>query len=254
LELNEHGDYEHKNTNLIKSLTKLKSLDLNLPFCVVQLEHLSVAEYDASDVKDLLPLVKLRSLHFNKCPKIVQLGGLQYLPQLENLKLEHCRGDITDLSVLSCCYQLKYLSLSFLTTHPGKYVPNFSSIFGLLELTLSEFPENTDIGALAPLKNLKKLKLRHFYKLKNLQPLQFLKKLTDLRICEFHELVDVSALSKLTSLTELHFYECINLQDVEPLSGLTNLTSLSFFGSRKISNITSLEKIDSLRNFYECFA
>jgi Leucine-rich repeat (LRR) protein len=211
------------------------------------------------------PLVELRALTLRFCPGVENLHSLSHLTSLRYLNLEYF-PDLAELQGIA-----KLPQLTSVRIYEGKKttaLPAFKSA-GLRRLIMEKSRDLTDIGALAALRRLERLKLDDCPAVKDFSALGALARLRKLSLSRAvgltaltvlrgfdgleelnlngcRELSDFSALQTLSGLTSLNVNGCGKLSDLGVLSGLSSLCELSLWGCAGVSDIAPLAKLDKL--------
>ena len=199
----------------ILRVTDTDLVDLTPISCLKKLEVLEVYN---NKIKDIDPLRGLLKLHW------LDIAGnqVQSLKPISGLNLKELKaGDnqFTDLTPLARMVSLEWLSL-YQTREGSSKILSIQPLAGLTNLT-HLFIKNNNI--------------------KNIWPLQNLTQLEVLVLSE-NGIVDIRGLGKLYSHKTLHL-DSNQIWDIKIISNLQRLTYLNLKDNKKISNVTSLSKL-----------
>lgn len=209
------------NTSSLKSLTKLKSLNL--------------LSNQISDINSLEELTNLHELELS-CNKITDISALKRLINLNKLNLEF--NTINDISALKGLTNLKELRLG------SNKINDISPLKGMTNLEhLTLYYNNiSDISILKELTNLKHLSLSS----NKISDISALKELTNLDSISLdnNNISDISTLKGLTNLSFIYLNDN-KISDISSLKELTNVTVLDL-SNNKISDISELKELTKL--------
>lgn len=214
------------------------------------LKHLQL--YHCRKLKDLTPLSSLTQLTFLQLSgvtweELVDLSPLAGLSALEDLELGFM-PKVRDLAPIAGLTKLR--SLQLFEMHQVQDLTPLSNLINLRSLRLYQMDQVQDLTPLSNLINLRGLILD--CPVQDLTPLSNLTNLSYLWISS-KELVDLSPLERLTGLRELHLSTMEKVHDLTPISVLPNLLSLTLYGSQPSTDLSSLNRLTSLRSLIHDF-
>ena len=222
------------------------------------LEILSLADVQTPDLRQLTPLVNLRSLTivereaehdpFSDEPSysITDYSPLSVLTKLESLHLES--KAIREISFLKSLTGLKELSLNKTETI------SMESLAGLSQLTALELTGNhslKDYDFIPSLTGLHSLILDK----STSQPDPDLSVLSQLESLDISGLMSVAPLGRLTNLKSLSIHGC-NIDEIQAISSLTNLERLACYSAWTyavpLQNVSFLDGMTNLKYLDLC--
>ena len=263
---------------VLASLTKLKTLDLNLVegtdisilSNLVNLESIAISDYSLDYFATLSVLPKLKSLTTSMYgtrgseESDEKLATIASLTSLETLKLEIQDG-ISSFEPLSILSNLKHFEL----ISSGKYstLTGLTSLSNLTTLVLTAPRFDNEVADLTGLSNLtsltmvrgsaipetiislpvslQELSIPQFYNIGSVQ-LEGLINLERLDLSGNGKFRDISALAGLTNLKELDLSKNSVLFDISVLAELTSLEKLDLYRTA-IDNISVLGELTNLK-------
>jgi len=213
-------------------------LNFSKAFDVGDLEEVSVARSEVTDISVLSGLTSLRTLGLRGI-QLTDISPISLLLQLQNLFLEtHCVVDISPLTSLTLLQKL---------TIKHSLVSDISALANLTDLTDLKIVNTRvlDVTSLARLTKLTNLQLQ-FNDLSDISPLSTLIQLTYLDLGSTR-VVDISPLYPLIQLRYLSLART-GVVDISPLSGLTQMKGLQFCytGIEDIAPLSGLLQLEAL--------
>ena len=246
--------------------------DLNILPSFRNLKTLDLSDWQGTDLSVLSKIKSLKSFTLRDCNCISELSVLSDCPRLRSLDINNCyeinNKSIEDISHLSKLEELYLLyedkvddltpignisSLRYLLLSGMYHVDSIDFISNMRELEeLYLYGMNmSDIGFVAPLKNLRSLDISYNYgrdengdfvgKISDISPISGLTRLESLNLMD----MDVSDISPIADLTELRFLvlEALHPDSLAPLYGLDKLRACLITNSGCTEN--ELEKLRS---------
>ena len=198
--------------------------------CATNLDRLSLARNQITNLSPLVGLTKLRRLWLG-VNKITNISPLTKHTKLEFLDLTD--NQITNISPLAGLKKLEKLALT------DNQITNISPLAGLKKLEQLSLRDNrvSSLRPLAGLTNLSAELVLDGNQITNLSPLAGLTKLEILHLSN-NQITDLSPLAGLTKLGGLYLHNN-KITNLSPLTGLTNLVRL-WLQSNSISDIDPL--------------
>ena len=246
-------------------LTDLTPL-IDLPrLSMLSIQGVAINDYVLADLREAMPACRIFYDSVVEAARPISLGGTVFTEDVETLDLSY--RDITDLSKLSYCLQLRDLNLT------GNPLESMTTLSGLPKLTILNLQgtgmRDEDLLFLATLHRLTYLDLRHNPELtaegldglaavlKNCQIIHddvfFTVELGGVRLTSDmteadltgRGLSDIHGLDKFARLRRLSLYGN-GLEDISPLSGCTALEELDLRFNR-VRDLTPLYSCKNLK-------
>ena len=168
--------------------------------------------------------------------KIVDLSGLETLPNLEAVVIE-CSVETLDFRKLTRLREC-------LLAHPAT-LGNVQDCSSLAELALFGL-RVTDLAALSSMSNLRRLHLHQLRQLTSLDGIQQLS-LERVELVDLTRLRSVVPLAALRRLRSLSLTGCRRIADLPTIEALASLETLSIIGGPQIPTLQFLKRLTNLR-------
>ena len=242
--------------------TALTSLDLS-----------GCMQFSDAGFKVLACLHNLLHLNLGGCSKITDAGA-QNMSNLRllTLKLTHCHR-LVSLGFLRAMAELNSLDVSWCTSLVDDSLQDLSRLHQLRKLNFRGCYQLSDVGlqhlASIPLhalnlcggvclrstaanlsSSIQELHMSHCDLIGSLDGVSHLVHLRDLRLDDCYHITDadLNALRSLTALRILDLSSCHELSDLSALEGLTDLRELSVAHNARVHDLTPLKNMTKLQN------
>lgn len=201
---------------------------------------------EASSRISIASLTTHRDIKHLSLNKVNCLNGIEFLSDLQNLKLVMGPG-LSSLSPLSGIQSLISLKIDAPSQADHWDLLPLASLNQLEILSLRSFSNQTDYSPIAALKNLHTLSLIYSFECRDFSPLSALAHIIRLDLTGAAGLTDLSVLESMPNLQELNLTCCTSLHNLEPLGSLQKMQKLQLSFCEQVEDLTPLARLPHLR-------